>query len=611
MSNTLKSVLAIITCIMVMLTPYALAVKENKQKEKNLKIIIVFSGAKDIKEKLDNLSENIEKTAKEFGTTSHIAYWDNEGQNLINKALRSEGYYSPIITSKIDEDVEKYKNYTITFEVFPANQYLLADIEIVHAGDSNKDITLPDIKNLPTKINSPAKAESLLNNQAIILQNIEQDNCLLSLSVHNEATINHREDNISVRYVVKAGPVAEIKEVDFEGMSSISKEYIQKVVQLKPGTCYKGSKISKARERLQRTGLFASTTPDVPGEVDEAGRVPVIFKLKERKHRSVKAGISYGTDLGAGISTGWEHRNLFSNGEELSAEAFLNQKEQFGSVRYIKPYFLLDNQKLVGKFTADNKTNKAFDSKEGKLSLGVERELENDIDVGIAGALTLSRIKEKANIPRISKQAEDFVLISIPAYVGMDKRDNVVNSSKGYYIRATVEPFYDLKRNDNAFMKNTVETRYYITLDSRNKSVLAVRGRIGSMLGDNASDIPATERFYLGGSQSLRGYALQTVGPYDINRNIPIGGKSFLEGAVEYRYTREDNIGFAIFYEIGNVYRKHAPDFKDKKMFASSGFGLRYDTDFGPLRADIAFPMNRRKGIDDRFQFSIGIGQSF
>lgn len=607
----IKSILMFIALIAVVFT-FNVEAKKGEKKEKILKIVMLFEGDDDnIKKELAALAENIELTAKEFRTTSQVAYWDNEGRNLIRKLLASEGYYSPIITSIVEEEPEKHKHYTIKFDVFPASRYRLSKIEIVHSSSSNKNIKLPTIDELPTKINTPAKAEELINNQSLILDKIEKDNCLLTLSINNESIINHKDNSVEVKYLVDAGPTAKIKKVDFVKMQTVNKTYIRKVASLEEGTCFKRSKILEARKKLQSTGLFATTTPDIPSEVDEDGAVPVIFKLKERKHRSVKAGIGYGSDLGMGINLGWKHRNLFSGGEQLSADTLFNQKEQSGRVSYIEPYFLRDDQKLVGEFNAENSTYKAYDSREGKFYLGLEREMINNVDAGIGGKITVSRIKEKAISNLVSNKGENFVLLSMPVYLKFDKRDSVVDARKGYYLHGMVEPFYDVGGTNNTFVKNVLRFRYYTKLSFHKKSVIAFRARIGSIVGDNASEIPATERFYLGGMDSLRGYAYQTVGPYDINRKVPLGGKSFLTGSVEYRYMREDNLGFAIFYDVGNVYRKHAPDYKNNKMFTASGFGVRYNTDFGPIRVDIAFPLNRRKGIDDTFQFTFGIGQSF
>lgn len=606
-----RSIFIVVIGIIIICISCITEAKTEERSGKSLKINIVFDGPKDIKQKLDELAGNIQRTAKEFKTTSQVAYWDNEGKNLIQAIMHSKGYYNPIITSVIEEELDKHKQFKITFSLFPGEQYLLSEIEIIHAAESNKSIVLPRNDKLPTKLNTPANAELLIENESIILNQIEQNNCLLNLSIHNEATIDHRNNSVSIRYVVLAGPTAKIRSVDFKNTETVNKRFLYKVVSLEQDTCFKGSKIQKAQQKLQRTGLFAFVAPDIPDDVDQDGKVPVTFKLKERKHRSIKAGISYGKDLGLGMNAGWKHRNVFSEGEELSVDTFFNKQDRLGSIDYVDPYFLRDDQKLLGKLSIENTRNKAFNGRQGKLSLGLEREMMNNVDIGMSGKITVSKIKEKAEDIRIDRNRENFVLLSLPSYIRFDKRDSVLDARKGYYMQGWVEPFYDVNRQDNIFMKNILQARYYTKLNFHKESVIAVKARIGVIIGKNASDIPATERFYLGGSQSLRGYATHTVGPYDSNRKRPIGGKSFLEALFEYRFMREDDIGFAVFYDIGNVYRKHIPDYKNHKMFTSYGFGLRYNTDFGPIRADIGFPLNRRKGIDNKFQFSFGIGQTF
>jgi len=451
------------------------------------------------------------------------------------------------------------------------------------------------------KVGSFAIAEEIIKNQEELLQQIENDNCLLTLTIHHEAIINHKEETISLKYVVNAGSQSIIKEINFMGLTSVSETYLKKATPLKPNTCFQRTKILKARKKLQSTGLFVSTTPDIPDEVNDKGEVPIIFNLKERKHRSIKTGLSYGNDLGAGVNLGWEHRNFFSNAEKVSINTFINKKEQLGKISYVEPFFMRDDQKLKASLSGENTLHRAFSNKEGKLFVGIERKLREKLDAGVGGKITLSESKEK------NHKREKFFLFSTPTFLRLNKRDNILNPQKGYFLFGQTEPFIDIDGDSKPFLKNTIRARYYFK--AHENLVVAFRGTIGSILGDNASKIPPTERYFAGGNSSIRGYAFQSAGPLDENR-LPIGGKSIVETTAELRFNIIGNIGLAIFTDSGSVYRKHLPN-SENKFFHSVGFGLRYDTGFGPIRADIAFPTKRRKRIDDPFQFYFGIGQSF
>jgi translocation and assembly module TamA len=99
------------------------------------------------------------------------------------------------------------------------------------------------------------------------------------------------------------------------------------------------------------------------------------------------------------------------------------------------------------------------------------------------------------------------------------------------------------------------------------------------------------------------------VGPLDAAGD-PIGGRSRAEVSAEVRVRVWREIGVVPFIAGGQVYESVYPDFSEPFQWAA-GLGLRYHTVVGPLRLDVAFPINRREGIDDFFQLYISLGQAF
>ncbi|CAN0587634.1 unnamed protein product, partial [Ectocarpus sp. 12 AP-2014] len=149
----------------------------------------------------------------------------------------------------------------------------------------------------------------------------------------------------------------------------------------------------------------------------------------------------------------------------------------------------------------------------------------------------------------------------------------------------------------------------YFKAETKLSPVIAVRGSFGSILGVRSVKLPINEKFYVGGAQSLRGYEYQLVGELD-SKKRPLGGRSFIETSIELRLSMTDTIGIVGFLDSGMAYSAITPNFKLPLMHGA-GFGFRYMTNFGPIRADIGFPLKKRKGVDKAFQLYFGIGQSF
>ena len=135
--------------------------------------------------------------------------------------------------------------------------------------------------------------------------------------------------------------------------------------------------------------------------------------------------------------------------------------------------------------------------------------------------------------------------------------------------------------------------------------VAAARGEFGAFLGSNA--VPIDRLFFAGGGGSVRGFEYQSLSPRDANGAL-IGGRSLFDVSAELRWRRSDKLGYVLFVDSGAAADSADEVFND--MRTAVGFGVRYYPGFGPIRVDIATPVDRRDG-EDPVQFYVSIGQSF
>jgi len=139
------------------------------------------------------------------------------------------------------------------------------------------------------------------------------------------------------------------------------------------------------------------------------------------------------------------------------------------------------------------------------------------------------------------------------------------------------------------------------------RRVLAGRLALGSIVGAAAEDVPPDWRFYSGGGGSVRGYAFQSIGPQTAFGS-PAGGDGLLEAGLELRQRFGGNWGAVAFVDAGAVSENGIPG--TAALSVGVGIGLRYFTPIGPVRVDIATPLDRDTG-DSPVQLYIGIGQAF
>ncbi len=516
------------------------------------------------------------------------------------KALHSRGYYSAVINVNIVEGAEGKKDKAI-YNIQPGALYHIESEEITLIPPTPADIKIPDLKAVKPSIGKPADAGVLLEGASIIRKYIAENNCLLSVDVKPAMRLNTAKNTASAFFEVATGSNANFGELIINGNENVKESAIRKLIPWKKGECFNASTVDKAKSKLLKSGLF-SVTEITPGAMpDENGEVAVTITIKERFHRTVKTGLSYMTDEGLGISAGWEHRNLFKGGEKLEVLGVVSELKSSAEASFTKPAFLRSDQSLKLGARAAHEEPAAYTSDNISLTSLIERELNNYLRVGAGVGYRLSHVED------IITGEEDYGLIYLPLYGAYDSRDDVLNPKKGINARIDGAPYFDTLGSDARFIRTVANASTYFSLPGRLEPVLAVRGALGSINGASTSDIPADVRLYAGGGSSVRGYGYQELSP-ELNGE-PIGGKSLMEISTEVRMKFTDTFGGAVFLDGGNAFENEYPDFKEGVRWGA-GVGIRYYTGFGPLRLDVAMPLDKRTS-DSSYQLYVSLGQAF
>jgi translocation and assembly module TamA len=297
----------------------------------------------------------------------------------------------------------------------------------------------------------------------------------------------------------------------------------------------------------------------------------------------------------------WEHRNLFGEGEQLRLTLTAAQIEQGLEASLRKPTYPGLRQSLIFNVSLSNENTDAYDQQSASALAGIESGfLENWL-------LTAGLAPEFSKVEEMGSN-EEYLLLGMPLTGIRDVRNDLLNPTRGTRLDLTLTPYYGLGPDDPSWLTGTAGGSSYLGIDEDRRFVLANRLKVGFLVGSSNDDVPASKRFYAGGGGSIRGYEFQTVGDLDAS-NDPIGGRSLIEVSTELRIRVTEQIGVVPFVDGGTVYTSSYPDFSNTFRWAG-GLGLRYFTGIGPVRLDVAFPINRRD-TDDTYQFYISFGQAF
>lgn len=407
---------------------------------------------------------------------------------------------------------------------------------------------------------------------------------------------------IYVTLYVDSGPAALFGETTIEGLCNVKSAFFAKKLAWMEGCPYDPEKVRRTQNALEASGLFTTIAISNDDAVTEDNFLPMRIEVEEGRHRSIGWGLNYNTEWGPGASFEWQHRNLWGLGERLTFKTDVWQRSQEAKLLYVKPDYILSGQDLLWLLEAQHETTLGFHEASISISRMLERQLDDQTKISYG--IMYKNLKDTH-----ADRNGDYNLIKFPCYLRWSNANSLLDPTEGRTINLKVIPSFQVLQHKFAYCINTFTASFYYPLSEDQTYVLATKAMLGSIWGSSRRTVPASERFYEGSDNSLRGYRFLTISPLN-KEHKPIGGRSMMIYSTELRIRMSETIGWVGFYDVGNVYSEILPKF-DHKVLQSVGIGFRYHTPVGPLRIDLAFPLNPRPHLDHRFQVYLSIGQAF
>ena len=458
-----------------------------------------------------------------------------------------------------------------------------------------------EAKDFNLYLGKPARTQQIIDSERSIVWHFKKKGYAFAKIVRKEIVADATSCTIAVRFYVNEGPVVQFGKLHISGNTTVHNSAIEKNIFWKEGEIYDPEKIEKTQTNLEKSGLFSSLVIDEDKEKSHDNILPMDLEVQESKHRSIGAGINYTTSYGPGVTAGWENRNFRGEGETLSLTAELWKIYQTVILSWTRPHFRRFDQNLVWQTQYQKLKTLAFDMNSETFSAIIERQVSNSTSLTVGNSIErlLSKSFEGDRL---------YYLYKVPLQVIWSCADNLLDPTRGVTANVKATPAYQVYKKEFAYMVHTSILSCYHSF-FKDKLTLAVKGMLGNIFGASREIIPPPDRFYAGSDITLRGYRYLTVSPL-WKKKIPVGGRSLLTGSIETRFRFESGLGWVFFYDVGNVYGTNFPVVRSKQLHAV-GTGVRYTTPIGPLRFDIAFPVNPRPHIDPPFQIYFSIGQAF
>ncbi len=474
----------------------------------------------------------------------------------------------------------------------------------------------------PGNIFSRAKLDEDVNS----IQTMYFDIGRIFAKVNESTSLNNENGRVDVRLDIVEGGLAYIDKIKVQGNTNTRDIVIRRELRMYPGDQFDGKKLRRSKERLRNLGYFEDVGFDIE-DTKNPEMKNLIVQVKEAKTGSFSFGGGYSTvDQLVGFVeieqknfdiTNWPR--FTGGGQDLLLRAEAGSTRRNLQLSFTEPW--LFDYPISGGFDAyhlqrdkERDVGYAYDEKRigGTLRLG--KQISEYISAGVSYNLQNIKISNMdSNVSADLAAEEGKNTVSTMGFsLTHDYTDSVYNPTKGWVLSNGFDVAGGPLAGDKDFWRFQTKGSYYVPVKIRSTgTVLELRGRAGVVKPYGDSDkVPIFERFFAGGSRTIRGYNERKVGPLDSITNDPIGGEAMLVGNIEYTIPIIEIIKVAAFFDVGNVWAR-ASDFGAGDFKSGAGFGLRVKTPIGPVNLDYGYPLNDEPGEESRsgkFYFSVSRG---
>jgi len=412
---------------------------------------------------------------------------------------------------------------------------------------------------------------------------------------------------VNVVFEINEGPETYVERINISGNTRSEEKILRREIPMAEGDLFTSQKLARAKQKLTNLNYFDKVeAKTAPGSAKD--KIIVNIDVTEKPTGLFSIGGGYSSQDGVLGTLDLSQRNFLGKGWEVFLRLRGGQNLQTGTIGFTEPW--LFDQPLAAGFDIFNTRrilpDYTVNSLGGDIRLG--HPLGEYSRWNAIYRVSQDRITNVNPLgsPELISQEGTHLTSLVVLSLSRDTRDSVYDPTRGSTVSLGVD-FAGVGFGEK-FARSVFSSTYFQPLPWLDH-VLSFRLMAGYSFGWSKDPVPLFERFYLGGSNSLRQFKSLQVSPKD-NNGTRIGGNSELLGTVEYQIPLFFGIKAAVFYDVGQVW---GPDISAGTKIDLSdlrhgvGAGLRWNSPFGPIRVDYGIKLDQKKGESfGNFNFSAG-----
>ncbi len=551
----------------------------------------------------------LEKYKGEEANFAQIKRRAETDRELVERLLRIEGYYDAIVRNRFAAG--KGKAVAVTVTVIAGPQYKLDEINLVGVEQAEDDDAQQFGNAFGLQSGDIVNSDAIVEARAKLDRDMAESGYAFAETKEPELVIDHADRAGDLDIVVTPREKYVFGSILMQNSALFGQDHAELIARFEQGDVYKQSDVEDFRRALIATGLVSTVTLEPVASETDPGAVDIAANVTPAPLRTISGALGYGTGEGLRSEVSWEHRNFFPPEGLIRLTGVFATQEQSGSITYRRNNFRRRDNVLNGRVALSNIDNSAFEARTFAVSANLERQSNLIFQKKwnwSAGIELLASQERDINGDNQTTSRETFFIGALPATLAYDGSDDLLDPTNGFRLSARLSPEASLQSGSFFYARSQIDGSAYYPVSE--KIILAGRARFGSIVGAGSNRIAPSRRLYSGGGGSVRGFGFQRIGPRDVN-NDPAGGRALVEFSLEARVRLDlfgGNFGVVPFLDAGNVYTESLPDFSGLRF--GTGLGLRYYSDFGPIRVDVGTPINPQEG-DSRIAVYVSLGQAF
>jgi translocation and assembly module TamA len=506
----------------------------------------------------------------------------------IQRALQPFGYYDSKVDSTLAQDGD---SWTARYVITLPPPVRIRHIDFVITGEGDQDPAYDAfIAKLPYQAGDQLDQKRYEDSKRSLLQLTASRGYVDARFTYTRLAVNPQDHWADIGVRLSTGPRYYFGEVSFV-QDFMDPKFLARYVKFKPGDPFDNDALLKLQYALNDSGYFGSVNVESRRGASADHRIPIRVTLSKRPPNAYTFGLGYGTDTGPRATLGWTDRRVNEEGHTFSVQTQISHVMETVLLNYTVPLSDPASDRLI--YSLGNLRQTQLGSFVSYTTM-----------LGVSRAVTLGQWNDSQYLQLehdrsdLGTSATNSTLLMPGLALSRLDSDDLVLPTRGYRVSADMHGASNALFSDTTFLQLHLSAKLILPLGD--DTSLLLRGEVGATAVKSFDELPATQRFFAGGDQSVRGFEYNSLGVRDAQGDN-LGGKDLTVGSVEIDHFFGKIFGIDAFIDTGEANNSFTSSL-DKGI----GGGLRWRTPVGMVRVDVAHPVKRPDLDRVRLHISIG-----